>query len=78
MPLGLGMGMGSAWAAPPAVQPGAPAAAAPAATSPTADGFAALAAARHAKRTACQKEARTKKLVGAAKNAYIKDCLAGT
>jgi hypothetical protein len=32
------------------------------------------AAARHAKRTACLKEARAKKLVGAQKKAYIKDC----
>jgi hypothetical protein len=34
------------------------------------------AAAKHAKRTACLKEARTKKLVGAQKTAYIKDCTA--
>jgi hypothetical protein len=34
------------------------------------------AAARHAKRTACIKEARAKKLVGAQKTAYIKDCAA--
>jgi hypothetical protein len=34
------------------------------------------AAAKHAKRTACIKEARAKKLVGAQKTAYIKDCAA--
>jgi|HubBroStandDraft_6_1064221.scaffolds.fasta_scaffold2518928_1 hypothetical protein len=30
--------------------------------------------ARHARRTACLKEAKTKKLVGAQRNAYVKDC----
>ena len=35
------------------------------------------AAARHAKRTACIKEAKIKKLVGPDKNSYIKDCIAG-
>jgi psiF repeat len=34
------------------------------------------AAAKHAKRTACLKEARAKKLVGAQRTAYIKDCTA--
>jgi hypothetical protein len=34
------------------------------------------AAARHAKRTACLKAARTKKLLGADKTAFIKDCVA--
>jgi hypothetical protein len=38
------------------------------------DGSAAEAA-RHAKRTACLKEAKARKLVGANKNSYIKDCL---
>jgi hypothetical protein len=46
----------------------------PAATSGTsADNDA---AAKHAKRTACLKEARAKKLVGAQKTAYVKDCTA--
>jgi len=31
---------------------------------------------RHAKRAACRKDARDKKLVGAEKTAYIKDCTA--
>ena len=35
-------------------------------------------AARHAKRTACRKEAKAKKFVGARKDAYIKNCVAGT
>ena len=34
------------------------------------------AAARHAKRTACLKQAKAKKLVGAQKNSFIKDCVA--
>jgi hypothetical protein len=34
------------------------------------------AAARHTKRTACLKQAKTKKLVGAEKNSFIKDCVA--
>jgi psiF repeat len=34
------------------------------------------AAAKHAKRTACLKDAKTKKLVGAEKSAFLKDCIA--
>jgi len=34
------------------------------------------AAAKHAKRTACLKNAKTKKLVGAEKTAFLKDCIA--
>jgi hypothetical protein len=34
------------------------------------------AAARHAKRTECLKQAKLKKLVGAQKTAFIKDCIA--
>ena len=66
MPLSL------TWAVPPTAPTKAPATTA----APTADGFAAAAAARHAKRTACLKEAKAKKLVGSSKNAYIQDCLA--
>ena len=33
-------------------------------------------AAKHARRTACLKEAKLKKLVGAQKSAYLKECLA--
>ena len=31
--------------------------------------------ARHARRTACLKTAKSKKLVGAQRNAYVKDCV---
>ena len=67
-------------AAPPSVaQPAAPTRA-PATTVATAaatsDGFAAAAAARHTKRTACLQEAKAKKLVGSNKNDYVQDCLA--
>ncbi len=34
------------------------------------------AAAKHAKRTACLKEAKAKKIVGAQKTAFIKECMA--
>jgi hypothetical protein len=58
-------------AAPPAsAQPPAAQAQPPAAT-PDND-----AAAKHAKRTACLKQARAKKLVGAQRTAYVKDCTA--
>jgi len=40
-------------------------------TAPSPDGDA---AARHAKRTACLKEAKTRKLVGAQKTAFLKTC----
>lgn len=33
------------------------------------------AAAKHAKRTLCRKQAKSKKLVGAHKTTYIKDCM---
>jgi hypothetical protein len=46
-------------------------------SAPTPDAAAASdAAARHAKRTACLKQAKSKKLVGAEKNSFIKDCVA--
>ncbi len=34
--------------------------------------------ARHARRTACLKDAKTKKLVGAQRSAYVKDCMAAS
>jgi hypothetical protein len=67
-PLGLG------WTAPQPPPAKAPASA-PAST-PSSDTFAAQAAARHAKRTACLKEARSKRLMGAARDSYVKDCIA--
>ncbi|HEY6620290.1 MAG TPA: hypothetical protein VIY68_12135 [Steroidobacteraceae bacterium] len=57
----------------------APAAAAPAtaaARTPNAGLVAADAAARHVKRTACLKAAKTKKLIGADKTAFLKACIA--
>jgi hypothetical protein len=78
-------------AAPPAQNaetPGTPAAAtpapaaatpAPAAAKPTPAAPAAApsadAAAKHAKRTACLKEAKARKLVGADKTSFLKDCM---
>jgi len=43
----------------------------PAATPPSGD-----AAAKHAKRTACLKDAKAKKLVGAEKTAFLRNCIA--
>jgi hypothetical protein len=67
---------GAAWTAPPAPSTATPAAApatpVSAASSSSADNEA---AARHAKRTACIKQARAKKLVGAQKTAYINGCI---
>jgi hypothetical protein len=51
--------------APPAAAPASPAAA------PSGD-----AAAKHAKRTACLKDAKAKKLVGADKTSFLKNCIA--
>jgi hypothetical protein len=48
----------------------APSTAAPAATPATGD-----AAAKHAKRTACLKETKARKLLGAEKTAFLKDCI---
>jgi hypothetical protein len=53
---------------------GVPDTAAPAATSASAGSG--DAAAKHAKRTACLKEAKAKKLVGAAKTSFVKNCVA--
>jgi hypothetical protein len=57
---------------PAAPAPAATASPAPAGGASTADNEA---AARHAKRTACINQARAKKLVGAQKSAYIKNCV---
>jgi len=59
---------------PSATAPSAAKASAPASASATsADGDA---AAKHAKRTSCVKNAKAKKLVGAQKTAFIKECAA--
>ena len=47
----------------------------PAATAPSAASAAGDAAAKHVKRTACLKEAKTKKLIGAEKTAFLKNCI---
>ena len=56
-----------------AALPATPQAGAPA-TAPSAQ-VANDAAARHAKRTSCLKEARTRKLIGAEKTAFLKNCI---
>jgi hypothetical protein len=62
-----------------AAQPVAPQAAATAATpadaAPSPAPVAGDAAAKHVKRTACLKEAKTKKLIGAEKTAFLKSCI---
>jgi hypothetical protein len=58
-----------------AAHPAAPPASAPAATAPAATQVANEAAARHAKRTNCLKDARARKLVGAEKTAFLKSCI---
>jgi hypothetical protein len=60
-------------APPPTVPPAAAAPAAAVTPSPTTGSDAAD---RHAKRTACIKDAKTKKLHGPDKTAYIKNCAA--
>jgi hypothetical protein len=61
--------------APAATTPATPVAAAPAATAPSPGSAASDAAAKHVKRTACLKEAKTKKLIGAEKTAFLKSCI---
>jgi hypothetical protein len=61
----LGLGLLS-----PAAQPETPAQAA--SPAPAAGGDA---AAKHVQRTACLKEAKTKKLIGAEKTAFLKSCI---
>jgi hypothetical protein len=58
-----------------AALPATPQASAPAATAPTATQVANEAAARHAKRTNCLKEAKVRKLIGAEKTAFLKSCI---
>jgi hypothetical protein len=58
-----------------AAQPVTPSAAAAPATAAPSPAAASDAAAKHLKRTACLKEARTKKLIGADKTAFLKSCI---
>jgi 2-oxoglutarate dehydrogenase E2 component (dihydrolipoamide succinyltransferase) len=78
--LGFGLfqaaGIAATPAATPAAAPAAAAAPAPAATASAGEPAAGDAAAKHAKRTACLKDAKSKKLVGAEKNAFVKSCTA--
>lgn len=60
-----------------AMQPAASQSPAPAPADTSAPGNQSDAAEKHAKRTACLKEAKAKKLVGAQKTAYLKDCIGG-
>ena len=57
-----------------AALPATPQASAPQAISPSAQ-VANDAAARHAKRTSCLKEARARKLIGTEKTAFLKHCI---
>lgn len=50
-------------------------AATPATPAPSPGQVASDAAAKHVKRTACLKEAKTKKLIGAEKTAFLKSCI---
>jgi len=47
----------------------------PGATAPSPAPVAGDAAAKHVQRTACLKEAKTKKLIGAEKTAFLKSCI---
>jgi hypothetical protein len=62
-------------AAQPVTPQAAAATATPAATAPSPAPVASDAAAKHVKRTACLKEAKTKKLIGADKTAFLKSCI---
>jgi hypothetical protein len=68
----LPLGASGATAAAPARTPATPAPT----SAPAPDPAASDAAARHAKRTACLKEAKARKLLGAEKTSFIKDCVA--
>jgi hypothetical protein len=57
------------------VTPQAAAAVTPAAAAPSPAPVAGDAAAKHVKRTACLKEAKMKKLLGAEKTAFLKSCI---
>ena len=56
--------------------PAAPATSVPAAAAAPAPAPSGDAAAKHAKRTACLKDAKAKKLVGTEKTEFLKNCIA--
>ena len=58
-----------------ALQPAAAQSPAPAAAESAGAGNPSDAAEKHAKRSACLKDAKAKKLVGARKTAFLKDCM---
>jgi len=58
-----------------AAVPATPQASAPEAISPSATQVANDAAARHAQRTSCLKEARSRKLIGTERTAFLKHCI---
>jgi hypothetical protein len=62
-------------AAQPVTPQAAATAAAPADAAPSPAPVAGDAAAKHLKRTACLKEAKTKRLIGAEKTAFLKSCI---
>lgn len=67
-------GLAAGPAASRAAAPAGPAADVPAAGAPTAADT--EAAAKHEKRTACRKQAKAKRLVGAEKDSFLKSCVA--
>jgi len=79
----LGLGLLALAEQPATSPPPAPAATAPASTTPAASAtpvaaapaVAGDAAARHVKRTACLKDAKARKLIGAEKTAFLKTCI---
>jgi hypothetical protein len=73
--IALGLSLSVLAAAPPAPQTAAPQTPAPAATAPSGTQAANDAAAKHAKRTACLKEAKARKLISAEKTAFLKNCM---
>jgi psiF repeat-containing protein len=75
--LAVGEGFSDAPSAPPAAAvPAAPATASANASANASAAASGDAAAKHAKRTACLKDAKTKKLVGAEKTSFLKNCIA--
>ena len=73
--LSAGGGLTTAPAAAADVPAGASAAAKPPAMTPAATAASDAAAKKHAKRTACLKDAKLKKLLGADKTSFLKNCI---
>jgi hypothetical protein len=75
--LGLSLVGIAAQHSPPATEP-APSSTAAAVDPSAASAVSSDAAVKHAKRTACLKDAKTKKLVGADKVSFLKNCIAAS